>query len=172
MTAFVNNGRERIWKGPVVTSFKVQIRKRPALVRPAGDRAEISTQDLHNTKTHHASRNVLSDGRANTSRVQLSGCIAAGPLTDSCCLESNLPWVRDQIVTYSKHLRAFSILDPPLHAGREVHTKTFWWETLNERNHSKNQGLDHRWRPPPSHTFGSIGESFNICLKLLVQRKI
>jgi hypothetical protein len=27
-------------------------------------------------------------------------------------------------------------------------------------------------RPPPSHRFGSIGESFNICLILLVQRKI
>jgi hypothetical protein len=27
-------------------------------------------------------------------------------------------------------------------------------------------------RPPPSHRFGSIGESFNICLMLLVQHKI
>jgi hypothetical protein len=26
--------------------------------------------------------------------------------------------------------------------------------------------------PPPRHRFGSIGESFNICLILLVQRKI
>jgi hypothetical protein len=29
-----------------------------------------------------------------------------------------------------------------------------------------------RIQPPPSHRFGSIGESFNICLILLVQRKI
>jgi hypothetical protein len=45
-----------------------------------------------------------------------------------------------------------------------------------------NESLDQRWptggprldllRPPPSHRFGSIGESFNICLILLVQRKI
>jgi hypothetical protein len=42
--------------------------------------------------------------------------------------------------------------------------------------------LDQRWptggprldllRPPPSHRFGSIGGSFNLCLILLVQRKI
>jgi hypothetical protein len=32
-------------------------------------------------------------------------------------------------------------------------------------------GLD-LLRPPPSHGFDSIGESFNICLILLVQRKI
>jgi hypothetical protein len=30
----------------------------------------------------------------------------------------------------------------------------------------------HLLRPPPSHRFGSIGESFNICLILLVQRKL
>jgi hypothetical protein len=42
---------------------------------------------------------------------------------------------------------------------------------LDQRWPTGGPRLDLLW-PPPSHRFGSIGESFNICLKLLVQRKI
>jgi hypothetical protein len=44
-------------------------------------------------------------------------------------------------------------------------------DNLNQRLPTGGPRLD-LLRPPPSHRFGSIGESFNICLILLVQRKI
>jgi hypothetical protein len=67
-----------------------------------------------------------------------------------------------QVYRYGDHVN--------LWGGNEIYDLEQWWPTDGPRASSGPQ-LDLP-RPPPSHRFCSIDESFNICLILLVQRKI